>query len=217
MKTLLSLSRTAILVSLVTLFLAPVASCSGQTREQEARRLAGLLKIGPGSQVGEIGAGDGSMSLEVAKIVGLSGHVFANDLNPDRVADMRRRVEKSNAKNFTVVQGAVDSTNLAEDCCDALFIRRAFHHFTRPREMNRSLFRSLKPGGRLAVIDFAPGGSPRKLTGMPENRKNHGILRSDVRQELETAGFILRNDIEEWGDGMYCLVFQKPAAPANRP
>ena len=59
--------------------------------------------------------------------------------------------------------------------------------------------------------DFAPGGELRKLTGMPADRKNHGILRSDVRRELEAAGFVLRGDIEDWADGTSCLVFQKPA------
>ena len=59
-------------------------------------------------------------------------------------------------KNVTVVDGTAGRTNLPEQCCDAIFMRDVYHHFTDPAAMNASVLASLKPGGMLGVLDFGP-------------------------------------------------------------
>ena len=194
-----SFARTRALLCLVGLLSVLASSCAAQTYPGEAAHLAKVLEIGPGSQVAEIGAGYGEMTLEIAKVVGANGHVYSTEIDRGKLARIRQAVQRAGSKNITVVDGAVDKTKLPEDCCDAIYMRRVFHHFTRPKEIEASLFASLKPGGRLAVVDFGPGGAFRHLTGMPENRKRHGIARDDVRKELTAAGFVFVADLEGWG------------------
>ena len=206
------ITKTRVLLCLVGLVAALAASCTAQTYPGEATHLAGVLEIGPGSQVAEIGAGYGEVTLQVARIVGANGRVYSTEIDRGKLVRIRQAVERTGAKNIAVIEGAADKTNLPANCCDAIFMRRVFHHFTQPKEIEASLFASLRPGGRLAVIDFGPGGAPRRLTGMPENRERHGIARDAVRRELKAAGFVFVSDLEGWGGNLYCLVFRKPAA-----
>jgi predicted methyltransferase len=88
-----------------------------------------------------------------------------------------------------------------------------YHHFTSPNEMDGSLLRSLRPGGLLAVIDFAPRKSLTEsdpVKGVPSNRGGHGIPRKIVVEELTAAGFRLDKSFDNWPDDGYCLLFRKP-------
>src|SRR6185312_16508979 len=80
-------------------------------------------------------------------------------------------------KNITTLKAADGDTNLPPESCDSIFMRLVYHHLTKPADVDASLFRSLKPGGLLAVIDEEPRpGSPR-VEGVPENRSGHGVPR----------------------------------------
>ena len=81
-------------------------------------------------------------------------------------------------------------------------MRRTYHHFTRAADINKSLFAALRPGGRLAIIDFL---SPRWLFFL-----RHGIPRNAVAREVVAAGFVLDRRIDRWSPIDYCLVFRKP-------
>ena len=144
----------------VTLFvvigLSP-ATARGQGADAsaaDAARLVQALNIRAGSVVAELGAGDGALSVAIARIVGEQGRVYSTEL-------ARASVEKIQAaaaelKNVTVVEGAPTRTNLPEQCCDAIFMRDVYHHFTQPQAMNASVLAALKPGGALGVLDFGP-------------------------------------------------------------
>ena len=69
---------------------------------------------------------------------------------------IRDYAEKEGLKNVTVIEGAAAATNLPAGCCDAIFMRDVYHHITALDAFNKSLLASLKPGGRLAIIDFLP-------------------------------------------------------------
>jgi ubiquinone/menaquinone biosynthesis C-methylase UbiE len=81
--------------------------------------------------------------------------VYSTDINPERLKEIRQAVEKAGLQNVTVVEGGSARTNLPDECCDAIFMRHVYHHLGDPPGMNASLLRSLKPGGRVAVVDFA--------------------------------------------------------------
>jgi predicted methyltransferase len=92
-------------------------------------------------------------------------------------------------ENVVVVKGAVLTTNLPDGCCDAIFIRDVYHHFSDPSSMNRSLHAALKPGGRLAIIDFVPDTGSKLPSGVPTDRGGHGIRPQQVIEEVTAAGF----------------------------
>jgi SAM-dependent methyltransferase len=111
-----------------------------------------------------------------------------------------------------VLQAAEKQTNLPNECCDGIVLRRVYHHLTAPVEMDASLLRSLKPGGELAIIDFAPQkwlSESDPVKGVPANRGGHGIPKNILIEELTAAGFKVDKVFDDWPDG-YCVVFRKP-------
>jgi ubiquinone/menaquinone biosynthesis C-methylase UbiE len=179
------------------LFAAVLATCAfvagivvyTQSDAADATTLIEVLQLKPGSVVAEIGAGDGDLTLVVAKHVGASGRVFTSELGTDRVRSLRAAVEKAGAANVHVIEGHETHANLPDACCDAVFMRNVYHHFGDPPLMNASFLRALKPGGRIAIIDFTP---PKGETAAPGQRGEdgrHGVTRDTVESELKGAGF----------------------------
>jgi ubiquinone/menaquinone biosynthesis C-methylase UbiE len=157
----------------------------------EAAWLFRELEVKEGSTVGEIGAGNGALTLLVAKQVGPSGRVLSNELNPDRVKTIGAAAAATGLTNVTAVQGAEAETNFPERCCDAIFMRDVYHHFNDPPAMNASIFKSLKPGGYLGILDFTPPPVPgsENPPGHRGEDNHHGITAETLAGELKAAGF----------------------------
>jgi SAM-dependent methyltransferase len=173
----------------------------GQQRSREAARLFDVLELRPGMVVADVGAGGGEMSAEMASRIGPSGRVYATDISADSLRTLRALALKTPLGNVTVVEGADLATQLPDACCDAVFIRNVYHHFHDPSAMNRSLVAALKPGGRLAIIDFEPAAGSALPEGVPANRGGHGIRAPLVIEELTAAGFSAPRTIMDWPDG----------------
>lgn len=92
------------------------------------------------------------------------------------------------------------------NCCDAIVLRRVYHHLTDPAGVNASLLRALRPGGVLAVIDFPPS--------FFLSRGAFGVPAQTVISEVTGSGFALLRLIDDWPGrgplGSYCVVFRKP-------
>jgi ubiquinone/menaquinone biosynthesis C-methylase UbiE len=187
------------------------------TTADEVQRLAAWLDIRPGTRVADLGAGDGTFSVALARRVGPSGHVYATELDAERLADIRRVAKQARLSNVTVIEGAVTRTNLPEACCDALFSRFVYHHLTDPAAINADIFRVLRPGGRLVVIDFEPGGIMDWI-GRPETvdrHGGHGTPKGTVLKEVTSAGFQLIRGPESWRGRTYAVLFKRPGSEAT--
>jgi ubiquinone/menaquinone biosynthesis C-methylase UbiE len=190
------------------------APCRAQdTRRQEADRLATLLKWNAGSVVAEIGAGNGELTAAAAERVGPSGKVYSTELDPEALNHLKELAAKQG--NIVAVKAAEDDTNLPAACCDSIFMRLVYHHLTKPAQIDASLFRSLKPGGRLAVVDMNPGKGTSIPEGVPKNRGGHGVPQKILIQEVTAAGFQVTGVYNDWPGhdayhDMYCVVFRKP-------
>ena len=159
-----------------------------QDNAADLTRLIEVLQLDAGDIVAEIGAGNGALTVAIAKHVGPSGRVYTSEL-PSNLERLRGAVAKSALGNIQVIEARLEEANLPEGCCDAVFMRNVYHHFTVPATMNVSFLRSLKPGGRLAIIDFSPRG---KSATAPESRggnSSHGVNAETVVNELKAAGF----------------------------
>ncbi|MGH9746507.1 MAG: class I SAM-dependent methyltransferase [Candidatus Acidiferrales bacterium] len=177
---------------------------------REIRRLAELMQWKPGTVVADIGAGDGSYSFEAAKIVGPSGRVYATELDQAKLKELRADAAKRKLANVSVLEGAADDTKLPSDCCDAIFLRHVYHHITAPKAFDKNLLRSLKPGARLAIIDFPPDNDLPPVEGVPKNRGGHGIPQKIMVDELTSAGLHVEKTIDHWSGSDYCVIFVKP-------
>ena len=175
----------------------------------EIKRLAAVMEWKPGSIVADIGAGDGKYAFAATQIVGSSGKVFATEIDQDKLAKLHSEVTKRHLTNVIVIESKDADTNLPADCCDAIFLRRVYHHLTKPAEFDAALIRSLKSGGRLAIIEFPPRTSLNPVEGVPANRGGHGIPKDVAIQELTAAGFRIKSTVNSWPQGDYLLLFEK--------
>jgi precorrin-6B methylase 2 len=150
----------------------------------EVPRLVTLLRLEPGMRVADVGAGLGAWTLRFARWTGATGHVYATDIGDVQLASLRDLVAREALSNVTVMMGAADSTNLPAACCDAIVVRNVYHYVTEPAAMVRSFAASLKPGGRLAVVDFPPRPNSPVPPGVPANRGGNGIPPEILEREV---------------------------------
>jgi predicted methyltransferase len=203
--------RRFVVIVLVLAACGTAACQEKDTYQAEASHLATLLNWKPGSVVAEIGAGDGRMTLAAALRVAPGGRVYTTELDPKKLTHLEELASKE--QNLTAIKAGDTTTNLPPECCDSIFMRRVYHHFTHPTDIDASLFRSVKPGGLLAVIDQVPSPGSSVPEGVPKNRGGHGMPEKLLVDELTAAGFQVVTQIDPWADWPqhnYCVVFRKP-------
>jgi ubiquinone/menaquinone biosynthesis C-methylase UbiE len=187
------------------------ARISAASARSESAQLATVLGLREGSRVADVGAGKGQIALELARLVGPTGHVFATEIDSKRRQQIRSAAASAGLQNLSVVEAREIDTGLEGRCCDAILMRGVYHHVTHPVETNASLYQALRPNGRLAVVDFPPGwflSTFFPVKGVRANRGGHGAPPAVVIEELETAGFTLERRIDKWNGRLYCLVFR---------
>ncbi len=175
----------------------------------EIGRLAELMGWKAGTVAADIGAGDGEYTFAAVERVGAAGKVFATEIDAKKIAELKSEAAKRKLANVVVVESKEADTNLPAGCCDAIFLRRVYHHLTKPAEFDAALVRSLKSGGRLAIIDFPPRAGLDPVEGVPSNRGGHGIPQKIVIEELTAAGLKVEKIVEDWPESDYCVLFVK--------
>ena len=217
MPTALRLALAAAAYSITLAAQAPDAKQIAQERAQaelDAPKLVEVLELKPGMAVADIGSGGGAMTVVLGHW-NRGGQVFATDITEHALRETRAYAKKEGLTNVTVIEGAAAATNLPDECCDAMFLRHVYHHITDIAAFNKSLYTSLKPGGRLAIIDFEAKPNPAQIPkGVPANRLGHGIPASVVIEEVMAAGFTHVRTIDAWPPGdkrptMHLTLFRK--------
>jgi ubiquinone/menaquinone biosynthesis C-methylase UbiE len=200
--------KPAIVVVLLSLFLSLAAAST-----EEIDRLGRVLQWKAGQTIADVGAGEGEIGFAATSIVGERGKVYLTELDEKKRQALQEQVQKRGLKNAVIVQAAETQTNLPDNCCDAVVLRRVYHHLTAPEETDASLLRALKPGGKLAVIDFPPRkwlSASDPVKGVPENRGGHGIPQKVLLDELSKAGFRIDTVLNDWPEESYCVIARKP-------
>ena len=183
---------------------ALMAVLLGAPTEDEVDGLASLIGLADGMTVAEVGAGTGWLSVEIARRVGASGRVFSTELSTSRLTQIRGAAAEAGLTNVTVVEAGEQSSNLPPGCCDAIFMRRVYHHLSDPASVMADLSRALKPGGQLVIVEFESSGFLGMLTRM-------GTDRASLANQVTAAGFELV-EVEEWPAwGHFVAVFRRSA------
>lgn len=168
---------------------------------REMPQLREVLALDKRRVVADVGAGKGELTFALARE---AGHVYATEIDAQRLRRLRESVAGGKLENVTVVEAHDSKSGLPPNCCDAIVLRRVYHHLSDPAQLNASLLRSLRPGGVLAVIDFAP---PFFL-----GRGRFGVPAESVISEATASGLQLLRRIDDWPGrgplGSYCLVFR---------
>jgi len=150
---------------------------------QKPAELVAALAIKPGSTVADIGAGTGYFNPHLAKVVGAQGAVIAVDIEQSLVDHMTERATREATPNVTARLGAVDDPKLSPGEVDLILLVDTYHHIDGRTAYFSALRKALRPGGRLAVVDFKPGDLP---VGPPPD---HRIAQSKVVSELTASGW----------------------------
>lgn len=168
----------------------------------EATRIASALHIGQGSAVADVGAGRGALIEALAQIVGPSGRAFATERTPAQREAIANRAQQAGL-NVVVLDAGERVTNLPAACCDAVTLRMVMHHVDDRPALASDLFRAVRPGGRVGIIDFAPG-------ALPHLADDHGVDPTPVVEAFTSAGFTTERLDERWGGRTYLIVFTRP-------
>jgi ubiquinone/menaquinone biosynthesis C-methylase UbiE len=187
-----------------------IASAQEQNDAADTARLIEVLEIRAGHHVADIGAGSGDLTIPIARHVTSAGHVYSTDINPQRLSEIRAAQNRAGLANISVIEGASARTNLPAGCCDAIFMRHVYHHFGDPPLMNASLMASLQPGGRLAIVDFAPDNGVSAPPGRRGTDVSHGVMPQTVITELGEAGFELVEQLPWSSRGYFLVVARRP-------
>ena len=188
---------------------------AGQATESEIDHLADILQLSPGSLVADVGAGSGELSIAIASRVRPHGIVYATEIDPTLLERIRSAAQKASADNVVAIAGAEHDTGLPPSCCDAIFLREVYHHLTDPIGIDRALYRAMRPGARLPIIDYEPTERPGEPApaGVPANRGGHGVPERVVAAELTRSGFELVKSLD-WPISStikhYCILFLRP-------
>jgi cyclopropane fatty-acyl-phospholipid synthase-like methyltransferase len=143
-------------------------------------RVIAELKLPPEARVADIGAATGYFPVRIAKVVP-QGHVYGIDIESSMVEYLRKRAAAEGLSNLTAVLAAVDDAKIPEPV-DLILMVNTYHHIEQRPAYFAKLLGSLKPDGRVAIIDFRKGSSK----GPPDSEK---VPVERVLEELGEAGY----------------------------
>ena len=166
------------------------------------------LGIGEASVVADLGAGGGWFTVRLANRVGPNGKVFAEDIQPEMIESIRRRVEREGlAKRVHPVLGTPTDPNLKEPV-DAVLIVEAYNEMENPELLLRNVARALKPNGRLGIVEHTKNGLG------PGPKLEERVDPERIIRDAAAAGLRLHSR-PTFLRYQYLLVFTRADAPAK--
>jgi predicted methyltransferase len=167
---------------------------SFETESREAykfrKQIVAACLLKPGMNVADVGAGSGLFTRLFAADVAPGGTVYATDIAENFLKHIADTCKDDGIKNVKTVLAKADSSGLAPDSVDLLFLCDVYHHFEFPEKTLASLHAALRSGGRLIVVDYR-----REKGKTPEWRMKHVRAGQEVvTSEIEAAGFKLKHE-----------------------
>jgi SAM-dependent methyltransferase len=156
----------------------------GSREAEEAPDTAlALLNIRPGMVVADVGAGTGYMTVHLARLVGDTGRVYANDIQPAMLAIIRRKADEQRLTNVIVVEGTESDAKLPAGSIDLALLVDVYHELSNPGPMLSSVRRSLKPDGHLVLVEYRAEDAAVPIA------PTHRMSVAEARTEVEADGF----------------------------
>ena len=170
---------------------APVMGVAGadwlvrpeRIQEEQPDRMLAALDIPKGAVVADVGAGVGYHVWRLAEIVGPTGKVIAEDIQEGMIQLLRKNIESRKLRNVEIILGTPTDPKLPSNSVDLVLMVDVYHEFSEPVTMMKHIRNSLKPGGRVALVEF------RKEDPNVPIQPLHKMSLQEVRSELEPMGF----------------------------
>jgi ubiquinone/menaquinone biosynthesis C-methylase UbiE len=161
-----------------------------RVEEEHPDQALDALKIQPGSVVADIGAGVGYFTWRLADRVGPKGIVYGEDIQQEMLDQLTRNMRDRHLANVRPVLGGIDDPKLPKNSLDLVLLVDVYHEFSEPEKMLDRIRESLKPGGRLVLLEYR--GEDPKVPIRPE----HKMTVRQVRTEIEPQGLKFEESIE---------------------
>jgi ubiquinone/menaquinone biosynthesis C-methylase UbiE len=175
---------------------------SERVEEEQPDRALDIIKIQSGATVADVGAGSGYMSVKMARRVGPTGRVYANDIQPEMLALLQERLAKEKITNVEPVLGTTEDPKLPSSAIDLILMVDVYHEFQQPQIMLRRMREALKPGGRLVLLEY------RKEDPSIPILYEHKMSVAEAKLEVEAEGFKLAT-VNEALPRQHILIFVK--------
>ena len=175
-------------------------------REQQERtdKLIELLNLKPTDYVADIGAGSGYFSFRIGKLVP-NGFVYAVDIQEEMLSIIKDKIATGESDNVIPVHSSTASPTLKENTIDFMLLVDAYHEFSLPREMGLAMFKALKPGGRIALVEY------RAEDPTVPIKELHKMTEAQAKMEMAAVGLGWISTDSASLPWQHLMIFAKPA------
>ena len=169
--------------------------------QEQPNKVVEALNLKPTDVVADIGAGTGYFSFRIASLVP-QGKVYAVDIQPEMLDVINFLKTEDNVTNVESVLGTLSNPNLPENSIDVALMVDAYHEFEYPREMMEALVKSLKPGGRVVLVEY------RQENPLIPIKTLHKMTQKQVKKEMNAVGLFWQ-ETQEFLPQQHFMIFQK--------
>jgi ubiquinone/menaquinone biosynthesis C-methylase UbiE len=176
--------------------------------EEHPEKAIAEMEIKPGMFIGDVGAGTGYYSIRLARAVAPGGVVYANDIQPGMLERLSANARQQHIENIVTILGTESDPKLPANKLDLVILVDVYHEFSRPQRMLDRIRDSLKPGGRLVLLEY------RKEDPSVPIRPEHKMSVEEVKAEVLPEGYRFEKVVDTlpW---QHIIFFRKPATASE--
>jgi ubiquinone/menaquinone biosynthesis C-methylase UbiE len=170
---------------------APWLTRESRDAEERPDLLIEALGLRRGMVVADVGAGNGFHALRMAERIGPEGRVLAVEIQQEMLDELELRAREAGVENVETILGEVDDPRLPEDAVDLALMVDVYHELSHPEEVLAALRRSLKPGGRMVLVEFRAEDPDVPI------KPEHKMSKRQIMKEVPPNGFTLVEEYDE--------------------
>lgn len=155
---------------------------------QQPEKVIAALQIRPGDHIADLGAGGGYFTFKLANAVGPTGKVYAVDIDREMTDLIAEQARKDSVQNVVTIVAKADDPMLPESGVDLVFTSNTYHHLGNRVAYFANLRKYLRPGGKIAIIDF-------DRRAWIEGLLRHYTPSEFIKREMEQAGYMLQQEL----------------------
>jgi ubiquinone/menaquinone biosynthesis C-methylase UbiE len=170
---------------------APWLTRESRDREEDCKTMLAALHVKPGDTVCDLGCGNGFYTLQLARLAGDGGHVLAVDIQREMLELLKDRAAAEKVTNIETVLGTLIDPKLKDDSVDLVLLVDVYHEFSHPEQMLSAIRRSLKPKGRVALVEFRAEDPEVPIKPL------HKMSKAQILKEFPPNGFKLVEEFDK--------------------
>lgn len=170
--------------------------------EEQPKKCIELMELKPTDVVADIGAGSGYFSFRMAAKVP-QGKIIAEDIQPEMIETVKATALQKQITNVEALLGTIEDPKLPLAGVDGVLMVDAYHEFDHPREMMEGIYRGLRPGGHVYLVEYRAEDERVMI------KPHHKMTISQAKKEMVVVGLVFVKSLEDLPQ-QHFMVFEKP-------